>query len=260
MRVVSLACSNTEIVCALGRSADLVGVDDHSDYPGEVVSKLPRVGPDLQIDPQKVAALEPDLVLASLTVPGHEKVVESIEAAGLPCQVFAPTSLEEVLESIEALGEAIAAADSAIDLTARLRLSLAATSAAPAEKPKVLVQWWPGPVIAPGRRSWVHDLLERAGGANPLAAEDVISRPLTDDEIAEIDPDVIVLSWCGIATDKLRPEVVTENPLWGEVSAVQNQNVVVIPEALLGRPGPRLADGYKELRAVIERVAAGRKT
>ena len=47
--MVSLACSNTEIVCALGCAEMLVGVDDHSDHPPEVVRALPRVGPDLGV-------------------------------------------------------------------------------------------------------------------------------------------------------------------------------------------------------------------
>ena len=84
MRIVSLACSNTEIVCALGCADLLVGVDDHSDFPTDVVGPLPKVGPDLDIDVERVAALEPDLVLATLTVPGHEKIVEQLEIAGLP--------------------------------------------------------------------------------------------------------------------------------------------------------------------------------
>ena len=49
MRLVSLTCSNTEIVCALGCADLLVGVDDHSDYPEEVVATLPRVGKDLNV-------------------------------------------------------------------------------------------------------------------------------------------------------------------------------------------------------------------
>ena len=84
MRVVSLACSNTEIVCALGCAHMLVGVDSHSDRPQEVVDGLPKVGPDLEIDIDAVAALKPDLVLASLTVPGHEEVVAGLEKASLP--------------------------------------------------------------------------------------------------------------------------------------------------------------------------------
>ena len=88
MRVVSTACSNTEIVCALGCADMLVGVDEHSDFPEEVVARLPRVGPDLGVDPEAVAAVRPDLVLASLTVPGHEEVVAGLEAKGL--RVVAP--------------------------------------------------------------------------------------------------------------------------------------------------------------------------
>ena len=78
MRLVTLTCSSTEIVCALGCGELLVGCDSHSDHPPEVVQKLPRVGKDLEIDAEKVHALKPDLVIASLTVPGHEKVVAAL--------------------------------------------------------------------------------------------------------------------------------------------------------------------------------------
>ena len=63
MRVVSLTCSNTEIVCALGASDLLVGVDDHSDFPEDVVARLARVGPDLTVDAKAVAEyLKPAIV------------------------------------------------------------------------------------------------------------------------------------------------------------------------------------------------------
>jgi iron complex transport system substrate-binding protein len=251
MKIVSLACSNTEIVCALGLADDLVGVDDHSDYPADVVATLPRVGPDLEIDSAKVAALKPDLVLASLTVPGHEKVVKSIEAAGLPVRVLAPTSLEGVFETIAEIGAAADAEAAAAALVARMKESMpfdASTSA----KPEVLIQWWPKPVIAPGCRSWVNDLLNRAGAHNPLADEAVISRPLSDDELKEIDPDAIVLSWCGVPAEKVRTDVVYDHPLWQDVAAIRNRQVISIPEALLGRPGPRLVEGYEALLHVVE--------
>ena len=90
MRVVSLVCSNTEIVAALGCGHLLVGVDSSSDHPAELVGRLPRVGKDLDVDPARVAALRPDLVLASLTVPGHERVVARLAEAKLPMLVLAP--------------------------------------------------------------------------------------------------------------------------------------------------------------------------
>ena len=98
MRIVSLTCSNTEIVWALGAADWLVGVDDHSDFPAEVVSRLPRVGPDLDIDVERVRALAPDLVLASLTVPGHERIVERLQRARLP---FLATEQEHGIQAFD---------------------------------------------------------------------------------------------------------------------------------------------------------------
>jgi iron complex transport system substrate-binding protein len=273
MRIVSLACSNTEIVDALGCSPWLVGVDDHSDFPEDVVSALPRVGPDLSIDVDRVRALAPDLVLASLTVPGHERVVEAVERAGLPVLTLAPEALGDVPDTVETIANAIA--DALADLpdaapagsaepphpaeirargralAAALRAGFAEAAAPLPSPPSVLVQWWPKPVIAPGNRSWVQGMLTLAGARNALGHEAHLSRPLRDDEVAALAPDIILVSWCGIRPEKLRPEVVLRNPTFAETPAVRNGQVHVIPEALMGRPGPRLLEGIEALRALV---------
>lgn len=262
MRIVSLACSNTEIVCELDCAHLLVGVDDHSDHPGAVVDALPRVGPDLHIDVDAVAALEPDLVLASDTVPGHEQVIAALEARGLPHLVLAPESLEDVFADIRELGRALLA-DAAAE---RLALAMTQTLMPPTndtaqvsqgERPSILIQWWPKPVIAPGGRSWATDLIQAAGGRNPIGAEPVKSRPLTDDEVATLNPDAIVISWCGVSPERYRPDVVLGNENWSSVEAVVHDRVFCVPEAFLGRPGPRLLDGFHALRSIVQSLLLG---
>jgi iron complex transport system substrate-binding protein len=267
MRIVSLACSNTEIVTALGYAHLLVGVDDHSDFPEEVVAALPRVGPDLEIDVEKVKALDPDLVLASLTVPGHETVVEGIEATGLSHLTLAPTSLEEIYENILLIaarleeGGVAEAVERARTLVGRMRVELAQKGPDPnTDPPRILIQWWPKPVIAPCGQSWVNPLIELAGGQNPLSREERPSRPLKDEEVAALRPDAIVVAWCGVHPDKYRPEVVYRNPVFGEVPAVRNGRVFCVPEAYLGRPGPRLVDGAKALRGIVTEVRGTTET
>ena len=152
MQLVSLTCSNTEIVCALGRDDWLVGVDDHSDYPEDVVSRLARVGKDLNVDPERVAALKPDLVLASLTVPGHDKVVASLEALDLPLEVFQPFSLEDTFSDILRMGELLDATARAEALVADMRQRIDAIQADTAFRPTVLVEWWPKPVIGAAQK------------------------------------------------------------------------------------------------------------
>lgn len=264
MRLVSLTCSNTEIVAALGCGDLLVGVDDYSDYPEDVVRGLPLVGPDLGVDVEAVAALEPDLVLASLTVPGHEKVVEALEAAGLPFIAPAPERLEDVYRDVRDIARRLAPVGrdtvdrgEAVVAEMERRIEPRPPFETREHKPSVLVQWWPKPVIAPGRRSWVTDLIEAAGGINPLGDEPVLSRPVPFEKVRELAPDAVVISWCGVEPTKYRPDVVTGNPAYEGLGFVVNDRVFTIPEAYLGRPSPRLADGYDALARVIDAVRTG---
>jgi iron complex transport system substrate-binding protein len=258
MRVVSLACSNTEIVHALGCGHLLVGVDDHSDWPPELVDPLPKVGPDLEIDVDRVAALDPDLVLATLTVPGHEQVVERLEAAGLPFIAPEPVSIAHVYRDIRDIAARLGVPERGEELVADLTRELGdGTAPDPGpQAPSVLIQWWPKPVIAPGRLSWAHEVLALAGGRNPMGSEAVKSRPLTNQEVVEMEPDAIVLSWCGVHPDKYRPDVVLQNPDFAEVPAVLRGQVHCVGEPFLGRPGPRLVEGVRALRRVVDACVA----
>ena len=253
MRLVSLACSNTEIVAALGCADLLVGVDDHSDYPAEVVRDLPRVGPDLEIDIGAVCDLEPDLVLASLTVPGHERVVEGLEEAGLEYLAPEPVCLEDVYGSIREIAHALGVAERGEALVRGMRTELGDRGLA-RTRPRVIVQWWNRPTIAPGALSWVTELLDLAGLANPIGREGVKSRPISDDELGFLNPDAIILSWCGVKPEKYRPEVVANNRALRHVRAVQQGNLFCVPEAYLGRPGPRLVEGYRALCEIAARL------
>jgi iron complex transport system substrate-binding protein len=276
MRLVSLACSNTEIVHYLGCGHLLVAVDDHSDWPVELVDPLPKVGPDLEIDVAAVAALEPDLVLATLTVPGHEKVVAQLEEAGLPFIAPEPFSIPDVYRDVRQIagllgvperGEALVAemaAELGPDPGARGRVGTGDEPEASGEpgagddRPGILIQWWPKPVITPGRLSWAHQLVERAGGRPILGHEEVKSRPLTNDEVVALAPDAIVVSWCGVHPEKYRPEVVLQNPDFAAVPAIRTGQVHCIGEPFLGRPGPRLVEGLRAMREVVASARAAR--
>jgi len=254
VRIVSLACSNTEIACALGAADELVGVDDHSDFPHEVVARLPRVGPDLSVDIDRVRALKPDLVLASLTVPGHERNIEQLERAGLPFVAPEPRSLADVYANIRQIGGLLGRAVQAERLISQMKTELAPRVVAPGAR--LLLEWWPKPIIVPGRDSWVNDVFAAAGAINPLAERPLKSTPITDEEAAALAPDAVIISWCGVRVDKYRPEVVLRRPAFRALRLVAERRVFPVSEAFLGRPGPRLVDGARALRAVVEALSS----
>jgi iron complex transport system substrate-binding protein len=164
-------------------------------------------------------------------------------------------SLDDVYRDVHEIAVALGVSEAGERVVAEMRANLTPVGiSGGCRRPKLLVEWWPKPVIAPGRKSWVHDLIELAGGANPLGDEAVKSRPLADEEVRALAPDAFVLSWCGVAPDKVRPEVVQRNPAWQGLTAIECGRVYCVPEALLGRPSPRLVDGYRELRKIVEAV------
>lgn len=250
MRIVSHTCSNTEIVCALGCADWLVGVDDDSDFPPEIVQRLPQLGRDLNLDVARVAALQPDLVLTSGTLPGHADIVSALQAAGLKTLVCEPLRLADVYADTTRIAAALGVPARGVALVAEMRDAMPPVAVS-GERPRILVEWWPKPVIAPTRDSWVTDLIELAGGCNPFGERAGKSTPLTDAEIIAAAPDAIVMSWCGVPLARYRADVVQRRPGWDALRAVREHRIHAITEAFLGRPGPRLVEGYRALRALI---------
>lgn len=254
MRIASLTCSNTEIVCALGLGAQLVGIDDHSDHPVCVVKDLPRLGPDLSIDIDALEQLSPDIVLASLTVPGHEKVVAAISARGMKYIAPDPRSLSDIFRDVMDIAQLLGVPTRGEALVGWMKKGLSSCTAE-SRSLSVLVEWWPRPVYVPGERSWVNQMLELAGAVNPWHQELAHSLEVSAEEAIEKDPAAVVISWCGIDPDRYQPAKVLSREGWEQISAIRNQRVFCIPEAYLGRPGPRVVDGVRRLRSVVETVA-----
>lgn len=250
MRVFSHTCSNTEIVCALGAGTTLVGVDADSDFPPETVAPLPKPGRDLDLDVSAVLALKPDLVLSSLTVPGHERIVDELRASGVRTEVIDPLSLDDVYASIRRIAQLLGMDASGDALVAQMQAAMPRIAPA-ANAPKILVEWWPKPVIAPGRQSWVTDLIELAGGVNPWSDRIVKSGEISAADARATPPDAIVMSWCGVKLENYRADVVLRREGWADVPAIRARRVHAVTEAFLGRPGPRLVEGYKALRDII---------
>lgn len=253
MRIVSLCPSNTEIACALGLAPALVGLDRSSDHPPEV-QHLPRVGPDLTIDVDAVAALRPDLVLSSLSVPGMEQNLARLDAAGIPHLVLDADSVAGVYQSIRLLaartGTEPAAEARIADMRRRIadarRRADAHFGAAP--RPTVFLEWWPRPVIVPGRRCWTTDMIDIAGGRSAYADLDVRSTPVHDDEVPARAPDLLLTCWCGVPHERQTPGKLRERPGWADIPGVRAGAVYAARECWFGRPGPRLVDGVEWLQ------------
>ncbi len=255
MRIVSLCPSNTEILFALGLGPKVVGVDDWSDWPEEV-KELPRVGGDLDADIDRVAALRPDLVLASLSVPGMERNIEALKARDLPYLVLDPRSLDEVLADFLTVGDACGVRPRAEKLLeeAHRRIDAVRRRRKARRQVRIYWEWWPKPLIAAGRSSWVTQMSQIAGARNVFGDGEEPSRQVTDAEVIDRDPELLMVCWCGTLQRIQETSRVSSRPGWDRISGVFKDRVHCVPEALFGRPSQRLLDGLDMLEGFVAQV------
>lgn len=256
MRIVSLAPSNTEIVCALDACDRLVGVTDFDDYPPEVAD-VPDVVISASVDVELVVAAEPDLVLAAGNELTPTSVIEQLDGLGLPVLVLYPETLEGVYADIELIGAALGRAPAAGELVASLEARVADVVAAVdgAERPLTLYEVFhaEGTTYTAGDGSFLASLLELAG-ATPLVGD---AQGVIDPEtLVAADPELILLGTASYDPSLAEPEAalatVRARAGWSELRAVRDGAVIpYLDDITTTRPGPRIVDGLEALARAI---------
>jgi iron complex transport system substrate-binding protein len=89
LRVIAAGAAVTETVIALGRGADLVGVDTTSEMPADLAG-VPKVGYVRTLGAEGLLSLSPTLVIASEEA-GPPGVLDQVRAAGVRCVVVDST-------------------------------------------------------------------------------------------------------------------------------------------------------------------------
>lgn len=194
-RIVSLVPSLTEYLFAIGAGERLVGVTDFCVEPAAQVAHLPRVRGTKNPDREQIAALQPDLILASREE-NRQRDVSAFEQAGLPVYVTDICSVAGALEQLTSLAALLDASQSAAPLLAELRAELASppsSSLATTQPPGVLAFIWRDPWMAVGTDTYAHDLLHTCGADNLALCLPGRYPRASLEEFLQTDPAIILL-------------------------------------------------------------------
>jgi iron complex transport system substrate-binding protein len=251
-RVVSLAPSNTEIVCALDACSNLVGVTDFDDFPAQVAAVM-HVVVGAVVDVEKVVAAKPQLILAAGNGLTSNAVIDQLTQLGYPVLSLYPRDLDGVYHDISLVGAAIDSASAADNLVASMKARAKAvdTRVAGASAPRTFyeVGVFEGSIYTAGKDSFLSSLLSLAGG-DPITGDPASTAIQLEDLIAA-DPQLILLG--DAAYDpSITPATVTARPGWSAMAAVHDGRVVVMTDdVVITRPGPRIVDGLEALARAI---------
>ncbi|MDT8297873.1 MAG: ABC transporter substrate-binding protein [Spirochaetaceae bacterium] len=246
MSIVSLSPGITETVFALGYGDRLIGRTSFCDYPPEAMS-IPEVGSLTEPNVEIIAALDPDIVIASTHFP--EEALKKLENAGLNIAVLMGQesfqgAYDGVIRPVSTLlgdseaGEQLVSDMEATFLRAR-EIAMKRTA-----KPKIyyVVGFGDGGDWTAGGDTFISEMIHMAGGEN--IAADVKGWSYSLEALVDKDPDIILVpSWA--------LDIFPSTPIYNELRAVRNGHVFAVDENAIVRQGPRLAEGYENLVNII---------
>ena len=256
-RIVSLAPSNTEIVCALDACDRLVGVPEYRvGYPEEVlatIDDLPVVVSFGPVDREAIVETEPDLILAAGNELTPSNDIEALADLGLAVLVLYPESLAEVSADIELVGDALDRQPEAATVTADMaeRVSAVEEAVAGADRPRTFyeVSIFEGTIYTAGENSFIASLIDIAGG-EPITG-DATTTAIALEDLVAADPEVILLGDAAYDAT-ITAETVAARGGWDGMTAVVEGRVIPLPEdILITRPGPRIVEGLAAMARAI---------
>lgn len=286
MRIVSLLPSATEIICALGAEAQLVGVSHECDFPASV-RHLPvltsaridssRSSRDIDaavrvvirdalsiyaVDEARLAALAPDLIVTQDLCEVCAVSLDDVRAAvaklahreSVDIVSLSPTRLGDVLGDIERVAIALGLAERGTAVRADLERRIqrvADRASATSRRPRVATLEWIDPIMIGG--TWMPELIELAGGAALFATAGSPAPTVTVEQLAAAEPEVVVVKPCGFDLARsLQERAIIERivPRGARVYLTDGN-------AYFNRPGPRLVESLEILAACVHPEAFG---
>lgn len=248
-RVVSLAPSATEILFAVGLDSEIVGVTTFCDYPPAAKAK-PKIGSSIQ-NLEAIIGLKPDLVLAVKSEIVRPDILAKLEQLKIPIFILAPKTIEDILGHISTVGRLVGHERDARAVVQGLRDRLHEVRSRMASVKPVRVFYVVNtdPLISVGSGSFIHQMLEMAGGENIVGHTAIPYPKVSLEEVLRRDPEVLLFP---VGASEGIPEVEQQRwRKWTTLSAVAHNRLHQVKAELVNRPGPRVVEGVEAVARAL---------
>lgn len=248
-RIVTMLPSLTETVWVLGAGARLVGVDRYSNWPA-AVAQLPHLGglDDAQIE--AIAALRPDVILASTS----SRAMDRLQALGFAVVRLKSETHADVRRTLAVVAALLGTPERGQQVWAGIerQLDAAAARVPPALRGQSVYFEIGGGPYAAGTSSFIGQTLARLGLVNIVPAALGPFPKLNPEFVVRARPDLVI----GLRRDM---STLAERPGWGALAAVRERRLCGFDSDdydMLVRSGPRLGEAAVLLADCLGRLAA----
>lgn len=250
-RIVALAPSDCEILCALGAEDLLVGRGAYCDYP-ESILDVPVVETGENTNLEQIIALQPQVVLMADMAQTAEQV-QALEDAGIRVVLSDANDIEGVYTAIRMIGQLTGLDGEAEALVADMQATFDGIAAQSEETGKT-VYFEVSPLEyglwTAGANTFMDELASLCGLTNAFADVEGWAA-ISEEQVLERDPDYIVTISMYYGEGPTPVEEIMGRPGWEHLKAVENGDVFNADSNEISRPGPRLKDAALALYAFV---------
>lgn len=237
-RILALSPNACEMLFAIGAGKDVVGVGEYCDYP-EAAGRLPRVANARRIFVEAALRMHPTLIV---TADRHIKGLKMLEGRGFRIIVTHPYHFSDIFADLRRLGTVTGHTEKAEDVTGKLEQHFLAVRSKSLHPAPVFFEVWSDPLMTQGKRSFITEVIEAAGGRNIFADTPLETVRVNIEAVLRARPEVIVIPSASGNTSARRK-------FWRKW--LKNVRVIAINPDLISRPGPRLVDGVEVLKKLL---------
>lgn len=256
-RIIAIAPSSAEVICALGAERRLVGISSYITWP-ESLLKLPRVGGLHDPNLEAIALLRPDLVVLRGSSASLERMCADHDVGVYRDRT---DSLPSIFATITELGDLLGAADEADALNRDLRSKLdQIEQASQSDDPPAVLLTLRGPerlanVTTVAGDTYLNELIRIAGGRNVFGETDAPYPQIRMEDIVARQPDVIIEVMPDLPMDAARRDaLIAQWKPFNSIKAVRDGQVRFITDEFATVPSPRVTLMARRLADIIASV------
>lgn len=259
-RIIPFSTGDLDIIQALG--GEVVGrPTSMGEVPAELAD-IPEVGSTNGIDIEMVASLDPDVVIAHPQLNAQD--IPALEEMGIKVVSTGAKSIEDIESSITMFGQMLQNEEEAEALISEIDTKVEDLKNGAAKDLRALIIFGvPGNWMAALPDSLSGSMFEAVGVYNiakdyPKLEQFPQYAQLSIEKIVEANPEAVFVITPG-SEDAAKMSIADEmekNPTWKSIAAVQNENVVYLPNDLFGsNPGTKIIDSLDYLDTELQKLA-----
>jgi iron complex transport system substrate-binding protein len=248
-RIISLSATATEDLFAVGAGAQVIAVDDQSNYPAQApITKLSAFHPNAEA----IAAYSPDLVVAS-----GSSVVPPLQRLGITVILYpAAKNLAEAYNQIRQLGSATGHPKRAAIVVKSMQVQLTKLIRSVPSRSrhlKIFHELSPD-LYSATSATFIGQIYKLFGFRNIADDADPTHSgypKLSGEYVIAADPDLVVLSDTKCCAQTAT--TVAQRPGWTNVAAVKRNAVIPVSDDIASRWGPRVVEFARLVAQVASR-------